>query len=204
MKTMFISAALIALAGAASAQEAFVAQIGNRNEGANLSFNSNTYNPNTQVIYQNGNRQAALNLANGEGNEAWAYQFANTNERGRRSVQHTSLVIQEGDENTAVNVALDRQRFGPRFPGQGAVQQTLQKGDNNVAINWSEDRNLRRSFIGGTQPRPKASIKIEPLGMPGFDAQVRDTNFGTNVGFGMMGFGSGGGGVVITPMGGNS
>lgn len=179
MKTLYLSAAIIALAGAASAQDAFITQLGDDNQAANLSFNTFTPDPNTQVIYQNGDDQIAVQIADGNGNQAWSYQLAETAPFGPifgvggGNVDHESLVIQEGDDNTAINVALDNNAIFGLFPGRGANQQILQQGDDNVAINWSQDSaNPFGSLIDGTQPAPTAALTITPLGVPAFGATV--------------------------------
>lgn len=176
MKTLYISAAIVALAGAATAQEAFIQQVGDDNQAANLSFNSDTDDANNQVIYQEGDSQLAVNYSDGEGNQAWAYQLAVDAPGifggfgGGANVEHTSLVVQEGDDNTAINVALD-QNTGFFDPGTGATQQTLQSGDNNTALNWSQDSNANNNIIG-TVGIPPASINITPLTAPSFGGTV--------------------------------
>ncbi|KAA9005075.1 hypothetical protein [Histidinibacterium aquaticum] len=202
MKTLMISAAVIALAGAAHAQEAFVTQLGSGNEGANLSFNNNTLNPNLQVVAQDGNNMSAVNLSNGSGNTAWAHQ-ENVAASGvyflgfelaapDLGAEHESLIWQNGNGNNAVNVALDENIVNNGYcgifsgctdgeAGQGAKQQTIQNGNNNVAVNWSQDSTS--SHISASTPSSLSSPSLytyPDLSNPGFhSATVSPPHFGS-------------------------
>ncbi len=144
MKLLTISAAAIAIAGAAHAQEAFITQIGDDNAGGNFSFNDFTVDANLQVIGQQGNGLTAVNVSNGSGNLSWAQQTnvpAPFPSPGDPGVRHESLIWQDGDDNAAVNVALDENVLLDSA-GAPALQQTLQNGDRNIAVNWSQDSTI--------------------------------------------------------------
>ncbi|MGR3484234.1 MAG: hypothetical protein ACU0BF_02735 [Paracoccaceae bacterium] len=149
IKSIIPAIAVLALStSAAVAQEAFITQLGDDNQAANVS-NGTTgrVNAGQQVIVQQGDELSAANLNRGFGNAAWAWQDnSNANIAGSGSITANSLILQSGPgavggtNNTAVNVQL----AGTVSPGKKDLTmtaQTVQSGNGNVAINWTQRTN---------------------------------------------------------------
>jgi hypothetical protein len=164
MKLATVFAAATILAGsAASAQLAFITQIGDDNTGVNISEQTRGNGGDldrvvqeVQVIAQVGNNLDAANVSRGRDNLAYNYQFA-----GSDGGFATSLIYQDGpdrrggDGNTAVTVQNN--------PGGGAIlgSQTVQFGNNNTAINWTDSRG--NALAGALAP----AVEAPSLGVVG-------------------------------------
>lgn len=149
MKTLLISAAIIAVSGAAHAQDAYITQLGDNLSGINYSeYNQGVVS--TQVIAQQGTGFAAANLSRGRGNSAMTYQldtdFDNASSaptRDSSTGNMESLIIQSsrgflGGQNQAVTVQLND--GGPGSQNFDYMAQTIQEGNGNVGINWAQQR----------------------------------------------------------------
>ncbi|EAR51127.1 hypothetical protein OG2516_18195 [Oceanicola granulosus HTCC2516] len=149
-----MTAAVFAFAGAANAQDAYITQMGDSNDAANVSQNP-TSTPNLQIIQQQANDADAVNLAEGGGNFAYAYQLSPASSSGMNA-----LIWQDADgngvnANMAANIAVHTNG------NLGANQQIVQYGDENRAINWSDDTNgdlPKATVVGLIIPAPSLDL----------------------------------------------
>lgn len=169
MSKYLLSAAVIALAGAAHAQEAFITQIGDGNDAVNIAQRGFGQG-NTQVIAQEGDDLSAANLTRGRDNQAFTYQSFTSGYTGfgGATASGTSLIWQTGtdsfnggENNIAVTVQLHDTNNAPDY-----VSQTIQAGDDNVALNWTEDGGSDVPLFTGSLDAPKLSLTAKTAKAP--------------------------------------
>ncbi|MEE4186733.1 MAG: hypothetical protein V2J12_13280 [Gammaproteobacteria bacterium] len=183
MKHLMISAAVLALAGAAHAQDAYVTQVGAQNTAVNYSEEYRGGGP-TQVIAQQGEGFSAANFARGN-NTAMAYQLdtgyptsnmadSDPSTPGLDGGTMNSLIWQRAEDgpssatnmrdarggNTAIAVQLSSP--GTDYSTRDYNSQILQRGSDNVAVNWQHNRGgAMRTF--GINNGPLATITTPQL-----------------------------------------
>lgn len=191
MKILMTSAAIIALSGAAYAQDAYITQMGDNHSGVNYSeyHIQSSSNPNTtQVIAQSGEGFQAANLSRGTSNAAYTYQMDLTNDWLNNGVpsgtQMESLIFQKGDgftngNNAAVTVQLANQ--GPGVQNTNFMAQTIQEGNNNTAVNWAQSGGGALASVSlGSMSAPSLSLTPAANALP---TPIANVNFpyGSNI-----------------------
>lgn len=185
MKNLLIStAAVVALAGAAHAQDAFITQVGDDNSAINYSeYNQsgNTNSDNMQVIVQEGNGFAAANFARGKNNSAFAYQ---QNPNGDPNATMESLIWQSAQNfneggNTAVAVQLNTNSPGTQSTFKSQI---IQEGADNTAVNWAQNAGGAMAGISLANTS-LPSISLNPAANPSPNPVLASTGFpfGTTV-----------------------
>ncbi|UWR23338.1 hypothetical protein [Sulfitobacter sp. S190] len=193
MKTFLISAAVIVAASAASAQDAYVTQLGNNLTGVNYSeYNiaSNSGTNTQQVIAQQGIGFAAANLSRGTGNSATTFQLDTTNtfvnDGNASGATAESLIWQKADGytngyNQAVAVQLVVQ--GPGAEKAAFRSQIIQEGNNNTAVNWQQTNGgpmAGLSLAGGGLSAPALTLTPNATARPTPAANV-NFPYGSNI-----------------------
>jgi hypothetical protein len=149
MKKVIFAIAATAFATGASAQDAFITQLGDNLNAVNYSeYNQGVVS--TQVIAQQGTGFSAANLSRGRGNVASTYQIDTAFDNSTQGVDRDSstgtmesLIVQTpssflGGQNTAVTVQLNDGGSGSQNFAYRA--QTIQQGNGNVGVNWAQQR----------------------------------------------------------------
>ncbi len=152
-KKLTATAVLLIVGSAASAQDAFVTQLGNNNAAANYSEYTQgpSSNDNLQVIAQEGDNLRSANFTRGSGSTAMSYQLNSGNAPGT-SMQ--SLIFQNGGTNSAIAVQDNSPTFGNN--NRTYASQIIQEGTGNVGVNWNQT-------IAGQM----AGLSIGDVGTPG-------------------------------------
>lgn len=161
-----IAAAAIVAGSAASAQLAFITQVGDDNTGVNISEQTRGNGGSlarlvdeVQVIAQVGNNLDAANISRGQDNLAYNYQFAGSNDGFATSLIYQNGPDDDGEDGGNGNTAITVQNN----PGGGAIMgsQTVQFGNGNTAINWTDNRGT--ALAGASAP----SVEAPTLGVLG-------------------------------------
>ncbi|SFQ50899.1 hypothetical protein SAMN05421853_107213 [Roseivivax halotolerans] len=183
MKTIALSAAALLFAGAASAQDAYINQLGDQLNAVNYSEYS-TGNDAQQVIVQQGVGFSAGQLSRGPGNSATTYQIDSTSNTVNSLTDTTSgntvgsgatansFIWQKNDgftngNNTAVAVQLNQQ--GPGSQNSSFLSQIIQEGNDNTAVNWSQDQAgtmAGQNLLGTTTLTATVAPSPTPLPVP--------------------------------------
>lgn len=166
MKKLLLAAlASAALTGTAFATEAFIGQVGNGHQGANIQLNQGQQSLSTAVIYQQQdpggtNGHDALQVQLGDNNDAYTYQTSDF-------FDHIALSWQEGTGNDSVNVQITDGDTGSNdTPLDGRlIARTIQLGDNNSAVNWQSNAGGTTGLMSITPITPTLSVPGGNIGV---------------------------------------
>lgn len=170
-KVLLAIAVTTAMSGAAVAQEAFIAQIGNGNNAGNIQVNQpENYPPrggqsNSVIVQDSTNSdgryvsqgQQALTVQSGPDNGSYTWQ----QDTGSSlfAARHTALTWQNGRRNSATTVQLAR--------NADFKSTILQEGNGNTAVNWQSTGYTEINSIVPNTIAPELRIRNNAPSVPG-------------------------------------